>query len=170
MRDPYLYPGTTVLINHFNIQDQERLTSKEHRETLKTLQSLHDDPVQGDFDFAHLREIHRRIFEPMYPFAGETRTIDLIKAEEKLEGASVDYTPFHLIRIVADHHLNDLSAADWSGLKDMSRPEDMRDFRHAHDRNMEGAPVSGGQHPHHDDLHAPVRASQWLCLGSGSYS
>lgn len=128
MSDPYLYPGTTVLINHFNIRDQEKLTSKEHRETLKTLQGLHDDPVRGEFDFAHLREIHRRIFAPVYPFAGETRTVNIVKAEEKLDGASVDYAPFHLVRIQGEHHLNALNAADWSGLKDLSRPEDMDAF------------------------------------------
>jgi hypothetical protein len=32
MSDPYLYPGTTVLINHFNIRDQAKLDSKERRD------------------------------------------------------------------------------------------------------------------------------------------
>lgn len=77
MSDPYLYPGTTVLINHFNIRDQAKLDSKERRETLKTLKDLHDNPVKGEFDLAHLLEIHRRIIAPVYPFAGEIRRIDM---------------------------------------------------------------------------------------------
>ena len=128
MSDPYLYPGTTVLINHFNIRDQAKLDSKERRETLKTLKGLHDNPVKGGFDLAHLLEIHRRIFAPVYPFAGEVRRIDMVKAEEKLGGGSVEYAPFHLARLHAEHHLKQLNAQDWSGLRDLSRPQDMAAF------------------------------------------
>lgn len=128
MSDPYLYPGTTVLINNFNIRDQAKLDSKERRETLKTLKGLYDDPVKGEFGLAHLLEIHRRIFAPVYPFAGEIRRIDMVKAEEKLGGGSVEYAPFHLARLQAEHHLKQLNARDWSGLRDLSRPQDMASF------------------------------------------
>ena len=128
MSDPYLYPGTTVLINHFNIRDQAKLDSKERRETLKTLKGLYDNPVKGEFDLAHLLEIHRRVFAPVYPFAGEIRRIDMVKAEEKLGGGSVEYAPFHLARLQAEHCLKQLNARDWSGLRDLSRPEDMASF------------------------------------------
>lgn len=128
MSDPYLYPGTTVLINHFNIRDQAKLDSKERRETLKTLKGLYDNPVKGEFGLAHLLEVHRRIFAPVYPFAGEIRRIDMVKAEEKLGGGSVEYAPFHLARLQAEHHLKELNARDWSGLRDLSRPQDMASF------------------------------------------
>ncbi|MDF1599530.1 Fic family protein, partial [Mesorhizobium sp. YIM 152430] len=128
MSDPYLYPGTTVLINHFNIRDQAKLDSKERRETLKTLKGLYDNPVKGDFGLAHLLELHRRIFAPVYPFAGEIRRIDMVKAEEKLGGGSVEYAPFHLARLQAEHHLKQLNACDWSGLSDLSRAQDMASF------------------------------------------
>lgn len=128
MRDPYLYPGTTVLINHFNIRDQAKLDSKERRETLKTLKGLYDNPVKSEFGLHHLLEMHRRIFAPVYPFAGEIRRIDMVKAEEKLGGGSVEYAPFHLVRLQAEHHLKELNARDWSGLRDLSRPQDMASF------------------------------------------
>ncbi len=128
MSDPYLYPGTTVLINHFNIRDQAKLDSKERRETLKTLKGLYDNPVKGEFGLAHLLEIHRRIFAPVYPFAGEIRRVNMVKAEEKLGGGSVEYAPFHLARLQAEHHLKELNARDWSGLRDLSRPQDMAAF------------------------------------------
>jgi fido (protein-threonine AMPylation protein) len=128
MSDPYFYPGTTVLINHFNIRDQAKLDSKERRETLKTLKGLYDNPVKAEFGLAHLLEIHRRIFAPVYPFAGEIRRIDMVKAEEKLGGGSVEYAPFHLARLHAEHHLKQLNAQDWSGLRDLSRPQDMASF------------------------------------------
>ena len=128
MSDPYLYPGTTVLINHFNIRDQAKLDSKERRETLKTLKGLYDNPVKGEFYLAHLLEIHRRVFARVHPFAGEIRRIDMVKAEEKLGGGSVEYAPFHLARLQAEHCLKQLNARDWSGLMDLSRPEDMASF------------------------------------------
>ncbi len=128
MRDPYLYPGTTLLINHFNIRDQAKLDSKERRETLKTLKGLYDNPVKGEFGLAHLLEVHRRIFAPVYPFAGEIRRIDMVKAEEKLGGGSVEYAPFHLARLQAEHCLKQLNARDWSGLGDLSRSQDMASF------------------------------------------
>ncbi|MEQ8933919.1 MAG: Fic family protein [Zhengella sp.] len=128
MSDPYFYPGTTVLINHFNIRDQAKLDSKERRETLKTLKGLYDNPVKAEFGLAHLLEIHRRIFAPVYPFAGEIRRIDMVKAEEKLGGGSVEYAPFHLARLQAEHCLKQLNARDWSGLRDLSRPQDMAAF------------------------------------------
>ncbi|EFO28779.1 toxin-antitoxin system, toxin component, Fic family [Roseibium sp. TrichSKD4] len=128
MADPYLYPGTTILKNHFDIRDAEKLERRERRLTFQALTVLQRDPVDGQFDFDHLRDIHRRIFEPVYPFAGETRTVNLQKSEEKLGGASVQYAPFHLIRIQAGQHLKELGSTDWSGLKDMSRPQDMALF------------------------------------------
>lgn len=92
------------------------------------MKDLHDNPIKGEFDLAHLLEMHRRIFAPVYPFAGEIRRIDMVKAEEKLGGGSVEYAPFHLARLQAEHHLEELNARDWLGLRDLSRPQDMASF------------------------------------------
>lgn len=34
-------------------------------------------PVPQTFDLDHLREVHRRLFQDVYPWAGETRTVDM---------------------------------------------------------------------------------------------
>jgi fido (protein-threonine AMPylation protein) len=126
--DPYVYPGTSVLQNHFNQRSKEALAALEQAETLKALAALQISPVQGQFDFAHLREIHRRIFEKVYPFAGQERTINLTKPERVLDGHSVEYADFARVPVRAGYHLADLCDRDWSGLKDMSRPADMEAF------------------------------------------
>lgn len=126
--DPYLYENTTVLKNNSNTKDQDYLDRFEQRETTIALKNLRDDPVKGRFDLQHLQEIHKRIFKDVYPFAGQRRTVNISKAEEKLAGASVDYATIINIRPQAQESLERLNQRDWSGLKDMSKPEDMKDF------------------------------------------
>jgi hypothetical protein len=52
----------------------------------------------------------------------------MVKAEEKLGGGRVEYASFHLVRLQAEHHLKELNVRDWSGLRDLSRPQDMASF------------------------------------------
>jgi len=68
--DPYVYPGTNVLKNLFNERDKSRLDEKEQRVTFRAMKELGRNPVKGKLDGAHLKEIHKRIFEKIYPFAG----------------------------------------------------------------------------------------------------
>lgn len=90
-QDPYVYPGTDVLKNLLEETDQDRLSLLERDISLTAMEDLRADPVQGAFDAAHLREIHRRIFKDVYPFAGRDRTIPLTKDEIVLGGRSVRY-------------------------------------------------------------------------------
>lgn len=89
--DPYVYDGTDVLRNLFGERDQDRLSALEQEQSLEAIAGLRTDPVSGRFDSAHLREIHRRIFAGVYPFAGRERTISLSKDEIVLGGRSVRY-------------------------------------------------------------------------------
>ncbi|MBF4592062.1 Fic/DOC family protein [Curtobacterium sp. VKM Ac-1395] len=38
-----------------------------------------DEPFQGDFDLPHLQAIHRHLFQDVYPWAGEIRTVGISK-------------------------------------------------------------------------------------------
>lgn len=74
--DPYSYPDQQdVLINRFDIRDAKTL---EHRENLITAWQL-TRPVQLTLSPAGIARIHRHIFEPIYPWAGEFRSVDMIK-------------------------------------------------------------------------------------------
>jgi cell filamentation protein len=77
--DPYLYPGTNVLKNLRSLTDPELLQRFEARQTHRRIAELIDTPVPGEFDVAHLKAIHRYIFQGVYEWAGEFRTVNISK-------------------------------------------------------------------------------------------
>ena len=77
--DKYVYPGTTVLINKFNCKDAEKLREIEALSAGGNLAYLQLHPIMGKYDFKHLKEIHRFIFQDLFDWAGQIRTIDIGK-------------------------------------------------------------------------------------------
>jgi|SRR6202451_4255683 cell filamentation protein len=77
--DPYLYPGTSVLKNLRGLGDPELLARFEARQTHRRIAELIDTPVEGGFNVAHLKAIHRHIFQDVYEWAGEFRTVNISK-------------------------------------------------------------------------------------------
>ena len=77
--DPYLYPGTNVLKNLRGLTDAKLLERFEARRTHRRLAELIDAPLPGGFDIAHLKAIHRYIFQDVYEWAGQFRTVNLSK-------------------------------------------------------------------------------------------
>lgn len=75
----YCYPDSDVLINKLGIQDQEKLHTFERKLTMLRLLEIIDKPIKGNFDFAHLQEIHRYIFQDVYEWAGKVRKVDIAK-------------------------------------------------------------------------------------------
>lgn len=77
--DPYVYPSTSVLRNALDIHDDERLRHVEANLTRLRLVRLADTPLPGRYDLAHLQSIHRMLFEGLYEWAGELRSVRLAK-------------------------------------------------------------------------------------------
>ena len=75
----YCYPDTDTLINRLNIHDAGRLLEAETRMVSIRLYQLQKHPVKGSFDFAHLCNIHHHIFQDVYDWAGELRTVNIAK-------------------------------------------------------------------------------------------
>lgn len=71
--DPYVYENTHVLINRFGITDYIELSRIERMITGAAVASLEANPIQGKFDLAHLRAIHKALFEEVYDWAGQIR-------------------------------------------------------------------------------------------------
>ena len=80
--DPYLYPGSTVLRNLRGITDADRLDYVE-REVVA--QRIAEGAPRGGFDLAHLRAIHRHLFQDIYAWAGELRTVEIAKAGHQFQ-------------------------------------------------------------------------------------
>ena len=73
LNSKYFYPGTRILKNTLNILNEDLLIEAEILFTAQRLLELSVQPVKGQFDFGHLRRIHRYIFQDIYGFAGEIR-------------------------------------------------------------------------------------------------
>ncbi len=78
--DPYCYPNSNVLRNNFDIRDEQLLKDVDSLYSQKRLTELYTDhPVAGRFGFTHLSRIHRFIFQDLYPWAGQIRTVRIHK-------------------------------------------------------------------------------------------
>jgi len=74
--DSYCYEGTTVLKNIPDIRDQAALIAFEAAMTAQRS----DEPLpEGDLDVAHYYAIHRHLFQDVYEWAGEIRTVRISK-------------------------------------------------------------------------------------------
>ncbi len=73
------YEGTTCLINKFGITDEQQLATIEGQITFAKGSELERQPIQGKFDFAHYKAIHKYLFEDLYEWAGEIRCVDISK-------------------------------------------------------------------------------------------
>lgn len=77
--DPYLYPGTNVLKNLRGLTDPRLLARFEARQTHRRIAELMDTPLSGKSDIAHFKAIHRYIFQDVFEWAGEFRTVNISK-------------------------------------------------------------------------------------------
>lgn len=96
MEDIYVYEGTNVLINKRNIKNNEELDQFENAMT-----SLAIIYINRNFEFNDLNDIyaiHKRLFENVYDWAGETRKINIYKEELVLSGLSVQYEDYKKIK------------------------------------------------------------------------
>lgn len=119
--DPYVYEGTDTLKNNADIRDPEALAEREQIVSFQALRQMLKEPVLGQFDVAHFAAIHERLFAEIYPWAGETRTVELWKPEIVLNGRSVTYTPPAQIGEQMRSALSSLAQKEPGDLKE-SRP------------------------------------------------
>jgi cell filamentation protein len=80
--DPYLIPGTKVLRNRLGISDARRFDRIERR--LVADRIAEGAPI-GTFDLTHLRAIHRHLFQDVYDWAGELRTVEINKGGRQFQ-------------------------------------------------------------------------------------
>ena len=109
--DPYLYPGTDVLKNVPDLRDAEQLAAFEALNTAARAYELLQNPIAGEFDIAHLKAIHKHIFQDVFTWAGELRTTLLGKAEY-LGHPPAWFTPPHLLEHEAERIFASLYRAD----------------------------------------------------------
>ena len=78
--DPYVYPGTTTLRNLLGLTDPVDL---DRVERLYTVDRATQPIPRGALDLTHLRAIHRHLFQDVYDWAGELRTVEISKGRQQ---------------------------------------------------------------------------------------
>ena len=73
------YPGTTVLVNKFDIRDESVLEEAEDILTASKSAQWLNAPKMSTFDFAHYKEIHFFLFSDLYDWAGQVRDVNISK-------------------------------------------------------------------------------------------
>ncbi len=73
------YDGTTCLINKLGIQDEEKLSQLEADITFAKASVLETATLLTSFDIVHYKSIHKFLFEDLYEWAGEFRTVEISK-------------------------------------------------------------------------------------------
>ncbi|GAA3908827.1 Fic/DOC family protein [Microbacterium invictum] len=77
--DPYLIPGTDVLRNRLGIVSTDELSAAEADLSFARALQLLEAPVAATNDLEELQRIHFHLFQDVYDWAGQIRTIDVRK-------------------------------------------------------------------------------------------
>ena len=80
--DPYLDPETGLLRNKVGARTRTALDEAEGDLSFARLVQLMDRPVRPTGDLDELRAIHRHLFQDIYDWAGQLRTVDIRKSVE----------------------------------------------------------------------------------------
>ena len=107
----FTIPGTGVFKNKLGITDSAALSRAATDSTALRLAELQATPVRGGFDATHLQTIHRHIFQDLYDWAGELRTIDAGNVPASHIEKSLNSV---LDRLSRENQLKGLSAEEWT--------------------------------------------------------
>ena len=75
----YCYENSDVLINKFGIKDESTFRKTERFYAGIRQYELKRSPLNGKFDFDHLKAIHHYLFQDLFYWAGKTRTVAIAK-------------------------------------------------------------------------------------------
>lgn len=117
MRDIYLYEDCDVLRNLFNIKDKAILDEAEAGYVTFRLKEIAMNPLPGRYDFEHLLQMHKYIFQDMYEWAGQQRKLNIYKEEPVLGGLSVAYSDMFSIAEDAECALKEMRDKPWAEME-----------------------------------------------------
>jgi cell filamentation protein len=111
--DPYVYPGTTILRNRLGITESRALDRVERR---LVVQRTREGVPVGSFDLIHLRAIHHHLFQDIYDWAGDLRTVEINRGGQQFQFRQFIETGMGDIhhRLVASRFLKGLSLSEFA--------------------------------------------------------
>lgn len=75
----YFTNDVVPLPNKLGLSNPEQLKKAEASIVFLRIAEILKTPIQGSFDFAHLKAIHSKVFSDIYEFAGKVRTVNMAK-------------------------------------------------------------------------------------------
>ena len=103
--DTYLILESTCLKNKLGFTSTGELNTAEAEITKLTMAELFISPVESTFNLKHLQEIHFRLFQDVYEWAGQIRTVEIAKGQNF-------FLPYRLIESEAAALFAQLHAED----------------------------------------------------------
>lgn len=103
--------GTAALKNKISITDPQQLATAEADFSAFRLAELRIAPVPGGFDSVHLQEIHHHIYQDLYDWAGELRSVDAGTRPEPDISASLNAI---FDRLARENHLKGRGSEEWT--------------------------------------------------------
>jgi fido (protein-threonine AMPylation protein) len=89
----YCYPPDfSFLKNKLNLRDARELASFE---TEFVMQRIAEGAPTGNFDLAHVKAMHRHLFQDVYEWAGELRTVEISKDGHQFQARWRSVSPIH---------------------------------------------------------------------------
>lgn len=113
MEDPYVLKNGT-LKNLLGITDYEELKQAEKDIAYVKLINAEEE-IKRPCDIRLLKRIHKHIFEDIFEWAGEFRTIPLYKEERVIPGVSLEYAEPQNIEKELKKRLEEMNSINWKG-------------------------------------------------------
>jgi len=116
-QDPYLVPGTDCLANKAGIRDPEKLHEAEYLATAIRETTLRDiiGPKPA-FDFETLKAVHKHLFQDVYAWAGQVRSVNIAKGGTAFEPAQLIEPAgrYELASLQKNNYLKGLTAGQFA--------------------------------------------------------
>ena len=113
MKDPYVLKNGT-LKNLLGITDYEELKQAEKDIAYVKLINAEEE-IKRPCDIRLLKRIHKHIFEDIFEWAGEFRTIPIYKEERVIPGVSLEYAEPQNIEKELTKRLEEMNSINWKG-------------------------------------------------------
>ncbi len=116
MKDPYVQSETGTLINRLNISDYEELQNAEKDIVASKLLNV-GSKFCTKFDIGDVKNIHKHLFEDIFDWAGEFRTVPIEKEEKYvIPGLSLTYSLPENIEKELSKCLENMNSINWESM------------------------------------------------------
>ncbi|MCM1427611.1 MAG: Fic family protein [Eubacterium sp.] len=102
------------------MKDKALLDDAEADYVTYRLKEIVRNPLPGSYDYKHLLEVHKYIFQDIYEWAGQSRKLNIYKEEPILGGISINYSDMLSIAKDAEDILRVMRGKSWA---DMTKHE-----------------------------------------------